>query len=70
MRTNVRSPYHHSTHTRASATGLPRVRVSFGAEDEVAFQARCDELLEDFAGWLQRQQPLGADAGDARVALD
>ena len=44
--------------------------MSFGVEDEVAFQARCDELLEDFAGWLQRQQPLGADAGDARLALD
>ena len=44
--------------------------MSFGVGDDVAFQARCDELLEDFAGWLQRQQPLGADAGGARVALD
>jgi hypothetical protein len=44
--------------------------MRFGVEDEAAFQARCDELLEDYAGWLQRQQPRGADAGDARVALD
>ncbi|MFN2504173.1 MAG: hypothetical protein ABR540_08080, partial [Acidimicrobiales bacterium] len=43
--------------------------MRFGVEDEAAFQSRCDELLEDYAGWLQRQQPRGADAGDARVAL-
>ncbi len=69
----VGSPYRPidpRSRARDRAAILCRVRMSFGVEDEVAFQARCDELLEDFAGWLQRQQPLGADAGDARLALD
>ncbi len=44
--------------------------MRFGAEDEDAFHARCDELIADYAGWLGRQPPLGAEAGDARLALD
>ncbi|MPZ67279.1 MAG: hypothetical protein GEU83_17840 [Pseudonocardiaceae bacterium] len=46
------------------------MRMRFGVDDEKAFQERSDELLADYAGWLQRQSPLGTDAGDARLALD
>ncbi len=44
--------------------------MRFGVDDEKAFQERSEELLADYAGWLERQKPLGAEAGDARLALD
>ena len=43
--------------------------MRFGVEDDDAFHARREELVADYAGWLALQ-PVDADAGDARPALD
>lgn len=40
--------------------------MTSGVEDEDAFHARREELIEDFAGWLRSQQVERADAGDTR----
>lgn len=44
--------------------------MSFEHDDETAFHARCDELIEQFAAWLGTTDLPGADAGDARILLD
>ncbi|MGH3931639.1 MAG: hypothetical protein ACRDTF_16895 [Pseudonocardiaceae bacterium] len=46
------------------------VRMSFDPDQEDAFHARKDEVLDDFAAWLVTSRVAGADAGDAGVALD
>lgn len=54
---------------------LCRVRMSFTVDEEDAFHARKDELVDDFAAWLvapNAAEPNAAEgaAGDAAVALD
>ncbi len=46
------------------------MRMSFTVEDEDAFHARRDELLDDYAGWLASSNVAGAQAGDAELAMD
>ncbi|MGH4009802.1 MAG: hypothetical protein ACRDTH_16910 [Pseudonocardiaceae bacterium] len=44
--------------------------MSFTVDDEDAFQARRDELLDDYAGWLASSKIADADADDAGLAMD
>ncbi|MGQ0779362.1 MAG: hypothetical protein ACT4NY_33935 [Pseudonocardiales bacterium] len=46
------------------------VWMSFTPDQEDAFHARKDEVLDDFAAWLATSDVTDADAGDAGVALD
>ncbi|MGH3913100.1 MAG: hypothetical protein ACRDTC_06780 [Pseudonocardiaceae bacterium] len=46
------------------------MRMSFTPDQQGAFHARREEVLTDFVAWLAASDVTGADAGDARVALD
>lgn len=46
------------------------MRMSDTVEDEDAFQARRDEVLDDYAGWLAASKVTDAQVGDAGLAMD
>lgn len=46
------------------------MRMRFTVDDEDAFHERRDELLDEFAAWLESSQLTGAEPGYAGVAMD